>query len=486
MPKSRILFCVLGAVVALSSVPALGQEATSAEPPKQAGSEVPTPKRTKTVPPAYPAEAQAQGLRGIVILELVIDTDGKVASVDVVRSIPPFDEAALSAVRQWEYEVTKLDGKPVRVRMTVPISFALRLPEMKRQEGIPELRQGAAPQYPQAGQGGATVVAQVTLDSEGRVGEAEVRSGDTPWAEALMQALRTWRFNLPTGRGTVSFRVEAEFMPPSGGQPARVGLELKGLQESESFASQTPAPASTGQPAPPTSPAPAEPASSPPAIEPAPQPSPAEPSASRPEPSPAEPSASRPEPSPSVAPPPATTAPAPVPPQETAPRTPAPAPPATMAAPPALPPASPPASMPGQPAPQPEPPPATTAPAGDAAPPPVETISAPPPPAPPGVSALPNVMLGAGVPDLVRGRRPVPPPLARMAGTTGTVEVRFSVDAAGQATLKSSEGPDLLKPAADEAVRTWSFRRTTTDRLHMVASFSYSNDGATVLVNLEP
>ena len=95
-------------------------------------------------------------------------------------------------------------------------------------------------------------------------------------------------------------------------------------------------------------------------------------------------------------------------------------------------------------------------------------------------------MLGAGVPDLVRGRRPVPPPLARMAGTTGSVEVRFSVDAAGQSTLKGSEGPELLKPAAEEAVRTWSFRRTTTERLHMVASFSYSNDAAAVLVNLEP
>jgi TonB family protein len=95
-------------------------------------------------------------------------------------------------------------------------------------------------------------------------------------------------------------------------------------------------------------------------------------------------------------------------------------------------------------------------------------------------------MLGPGVPDLVKGRRPVPPPLARMAGTTGSVEVRFSVDAGGQASVKSSEGPELLKPAAEEAVRTWSFRRTTTERLHMVASFSYSNDAATVLVNLEP
>src|SRR4030095_15139532 len=94
-----------------------------------------------------------------------------------------------------------------------------------------------------------SVVAQVTLDAEGRVGEAEVRSGGTPWAEALLPALRTWRLNNAAGSGTLPFRVEAEFMPAGGGQPARVSLELKGLQESESFASQSPAPGPAGDPA---------------------------------------------------------------------------------------------------------------------------------------------------------------------------------------------------------------------------------------------
>ena len=47
-----------------------------------------------------------------MILELIIDEQGKVATADVVRSVPPFDEAALSAARQWEYEVTQVDGQP--------------------------------------------------------------------------------------------------------------------------------------------------------------------------------------------------------------------------------------------------------------------------------------------------------------------------------------------------------------------------------------
>ncbi len=80
-----------------------------------AGSEgVPAPKRTKLVQPVYPPEALAQGIRGIVILEIVLDKQGKVESTTVVRSVPGLDEAAIAAARQWEYTPTKVDGKPER------------------------------------------------------------------------------------------------------------------------------------------------------------------------------------------------------------------------------------------------------------------------------------------------------------------------------------------------------------------------------------
>ena len=63
--------------------------AASAQDVKQAGTDVPAPKRTKFVSPTYPPEAQASGQRGIVILELVVDVNGKVGQVTVVRSVPP-------------------------------------------------------------------------------------------------------------------------------------------------------------------------------------------------------------------------------------------------------------------------------------------------------------------------------------------------------------------------------------------------------------
>lgn len=117
-----------------------------------------------------------------------------------------------------------------------------------------------------------------------------------------------------------------------------------------------------------------------------------------------------------------------------------------------------------------------------------EILRAPaPPPAreEPALSAVRDVTLGPGLPELTKGRRPVPPPLARMASVTGAVAVRFAIDAAGNATVQGSDGPELLRPAAESSVVSWVFRRTTTDRLRAVAEFVFRDDGAVATVHLE-
>jgi protein TonB len=60
---------------------------------------------------------------GAVLIEATIDVDGKVIDAKVVRSIPLLDQAALDAVRQWEYTPTLLNGVPVPVLVTVTINF---------------------------------------------------------------------------------------------------------------------------------------------------------------------------------------------------------------------------------------------------------------------------------------------------------------------------------------------------------------------------
>ena len=96
-----------------------------------------------------------------------------------------------------------------------------------------------------------------------------------------------------------------------------------------------------------------------------------------------------------------------------------------------------------------------------------------------------DVTLALGVPDLVRGHRPVPPPFARMSGTTGSVEVKFGVDAAGATSVSEIDGPEALKTAAAYTVQSWLFRRITVERLHLVASFEFAGETAKASVKPE-
>ena len=76
--------------------------------------------------PAYPADALAAGVDGIVVAEILVNDAGVVADARVLKSVPPLDEAALKAVREWRYDPTIVDGKAVPVRMTVTVSFTRR------------------------------------------------------------------------------------------------------------------------------------------------------------------------------------------------------------------------------------------------------------------------------------------------------------------------------------------------------------------------
>jgi protein TonB len=61
----------------------------------------------------------------VVIIEATIDTDGQVVAARVLRSVPLLDDAALQAVRQWQYKPATLNGQAVAVLMTVTVRFAL-------------------------------------------------------------------------------------------------------------------------------------------------------------------------------------------------------------------------------------------------------------------------------------------------------------------------------------------------------------------------
>lgn len=89
----------------------------------RAGSVLITPVKLVDVPPVIPADAIRAGVRGHVVLEVLIDTDGTVKSTRVLRSIPLLDRAAIEAVRQWRYEPVLLNGQAVPVIVVVTVPF---------------------------------------------------------------------------------------------------------------------------------------------------------------------------------------------------------------------------------------------------------------------------------------------------------------------------------------------------------------------------
>jgi periplasmic protein TonB len=99
----------------------------SEPPPIVPGPEVDLPVLVARVEPIYPEAARRMHLSGVVLLEAIISTHGEVENVRVLRSAHPLlDAAAVRAVSQWRYRPATLDGRAVRVYLTVTVDFTLR------------------------------------------------------------------------------------------------------------------------------------------------------------------------------------------------------------------------------------------------------------------------------------------------------------------------------------------------------------------------
>jgi TonB family protein len=86
------------------------------------------PIAVKAVTPRYTAEAMRQKLQGQVTLEAVVNTEGRVSQVKVVKSLDTLyglDDAAVAAAREWQFEPGTLNGKPVAVAINLVLEFRL-------------------------------------------------------------------------------------------------------------------------------------------------------------------------------------------------------------------------------------------------------------------------------------------------------------------------------------------------------------------------
>lgn len=80
----------------------------------------------KKVEAEYPAEARQSSIQGTVKIQVIIQKDGSVTVQNVLEGDPILFPAAIEAVKQWRYEPTLFDGKPVDVQTTIEVNFTLR------------------------------------------------------------------------------------------------------------------------------------------------------------------------------------------------------------------------------------------------------------------------------------------------------------------------------------------------------------------------
>lgn len=89
--------------------------------------DVKAPIRIFSPDPVYPEPARQARIQGVVILQTIIDTLGKVTHVKVLKGLPEgLTESAVEAVTQWKFNPAMLNGEPVAVYYMVTISFSVQ------------------------------------------------------------------------------------------------------------------------------------------------------------------------------------------------------------------------------------------------------------------------------------------------------------------------------------------------------------------------
>lgn len=95
--------------------------------PFQVGGEVSAPVKIYAPQPMYSEEARVARVEGVVILQTVVDEQGEVADVQVLKGLPNgLTESAVQTVAEWRFEPARLDNEPVPVYYMLTISFSIQ------------------------------------------------------------------------------------------------------------------------------------------------------------------------------------------------------------------------------------------------------------------------------------------------------------------------------------------------------------------------
>ncbi|MEA2344383.1 MAG: bla regulator protein blaR1 [Thermoanaerobaculia bacterium] len=171
--------------------------------PYHSGGDVKAPVAIHRVEPLYPDEARQAGISGIVILETLVDRNGVVKDVRVLKPLPfGLSEAAVDAVRQWRFKPGTKNGEPVDVISNLTINFMLHSDDAPLRVGgdvrAPVVVQKVEASYTEEARNArinGIVILEVVIGRDGLVKKASILK-PLPFGldQAAIDAVTQWKF----------------------------------------------------------------------------------------------------------------------------------------------------------------------------------------------------------------------------------------------------------------------------------------------------
>jgi TonB family protein len=116
---AALLLFLAGGATAVSA-----QDKMEASPPYRVGDDVSRPEKIAGVAPVYTELARRARVSGTVVVEAIIDQQGDVVNVRVLKGQPMgLDKATVDAVKTWKFKPATLAGKPVKVYYVLTVNF---------------------------------------------------------------------------------------------------------------------------------------------------------------------------------------------------------------------------------------------------------------------------------------------------------------------------------------------------------------------------
>jgi TonB family protein len=241
----KILFAYARAILALIGLMAATTAMLAADAADRPDQKI---KLIKGVIPTYPYNMRNAGVIGQVVIEFVVDPEGRVINPIVIRSNNPwFERPAIEAILQWKYQPARKNGRTVKTLAQQRIDFTPpfkagelwqatkakdheKFPEVFRWDVAPVPVMTTFPVYPGeallAGRKGRAVV-RFVVNQKGQVRVATVVEASAPeFAGAALAAVDAWRFKPATRAGQIcAAMVEMTYeFNPSGDDSAPISF----------------------------------------------------------------------------------------------------------------------------------------------------------------------------------------------------------------------------------------------------------------------